>query len=1073
MNGQNIWDEVIPKSKSQNVWDEVLAEKPATESPLETWKAELSFFLKGLKGEEPYRAQSVAEYIARTIPYSAGSLIRGIITFPYEAGKLIYEKAKEESKAGGPAQIPVGIAKGIWENIEGLSRFIGEPIGVYGIQRLKERWYLDPIGSIVGILPLFKGLKGTLAKKGIAPETFAQNVVERVNKGETVADALTNEMKNIGIPEEQLPLFSEKELISVPEGKVIMEKPKPVEAKNTKAVAVEVPEIRPEVIEAASKEFLKKEAEKIIKQKPQIPENFDKSLLPALKTFPEEVQPVVAPFLQNSYGEIKQKLGTFHLEDIEEGAWAQLEKLGFEGLKKRAYRRLQNPIQNAARTHALANIAATYAAKLAEIQNKITQLHEVQGLPLDHLELAKLTAQSLYLTAELENIMKPVTYRRSSPGIELKAWQASKQVYENLASEELARKAIQLGQGYVKKEVYDNLVILGKYLRKKGIELPPEKMEAFVKGFINLDPKTPGALLNYTRQWIEPGFWQKLSSYWYNNVLYGIPSHLVNFTGNLIKGDVEAFAIKPLSAIIDIPLSKLKGVPRQFTKESILGYYAGVIHGVEKGILKAFEVFKNGFDPEELMSPNKWDIPTLPVWKSPIAQYTLELPTRALKAADTLFKGMWEEARKMELGIRKLQETEGLKNKSLREIFEEARKIAENDPNIIEQASYWGKWMTFNEAPGKFTRIVLKLRRDVPILTPIIPFVRIAGNLLKQGNIEYSPAGFIKLSGPPELAAQYARAALGTGLMTLGYIWYKAGNMTLGTPRSPGERQRFYDIEKKQPYSIKVGDKWFPIRWIEPFCYPFLIGAIIGKNIEEGKMNEKSADAIIMTAAAETGRMLVNASYLNGLSNLVEMPWGYRDPAESMKKMIENVAGGLIPFSALLRNITYALDPEIKEAKISIPETLAANIPGLSKMVEPRLTIFGEPVERPGGKLRAVLRAVPTEIPKDVLSNELSRLEINITFPSKKVMGIELDDEDYRKLKTIAGQKTKEALQRLVSSAYYHRLPDEWKKKLIMRTVDRARDLARIEFLRQTKLKDLSKYLSQGKLNTAISMMEQ
>jgi hypothetical protein len=734
---------------------------------------------------------------------------------------------------------------------------------------------------------------------------------------------------------------------------------------------------------------------------------------------------------------------------------------------------LKNPKANAIRTQALADMAATYANELTKIQQQIKQLHEIQGLPLDSPEVAKLTAQALHFTNELNSAMEIFGFRRRGAGQTLVALKATKDVYENLASEGLARKAIELGQGYVKEEVIKNLTMLGKFLRKKGLELPPEKMEAFVKGFINLEPKTPGALLNYTRQWIEPGFWQKLSSYWYNNVLFGIPTHLVNLTGNFLKGSVESFVIKPLSSITDIPVSKLKGVPRQFTKESILGYYAGTIHGLEKGILKAFEVFKNGFAPEELINPNKWDIPSLPVWKSPIAQYTLELPTRALKAADTLFKGIWEEARKMELGIRKLQETEGLKNKSLREIFEEARKIAENDPNIIEQASYWGKWMTFNEAPGKFTKIILKLRRDVPVLTPIIPFVRIAGNLLKQGNIEYSPVGFIKLSGPPELAAQYARAALGTGLMTLGYIWYKAGNMTLGTPRSPGERQRFYDIEKKQPYSIKIGDKWFPIRWIEPFCYPFLIGAIIGKNIEEGKMNEKSAETIIMTAAAETGRMLVNASYLNGLSNLIEMPWGYRDPSESMKQMIENVAGGLVPFSALLRNITYALDPEIKEAKISIPETLAANIPGLSKMVEPRLTIFGEPVERPGGKLRAVLRAVPTEIPKDVLSNELSRLEINITFPSKKVMGIELDDEDYRKLKTIAGQRTKEALQRLVSSAYYHRLPDEWKKKLIMRTVNQARDIARIEFLRQTKLKDLSKYLSQGKLNTAISMMEQ
>jgi len=530
-----------------------------------------------------------------------------------------------------------------------------------------------------------------------------------------------------------------------------------------------------------------------------------------------------------------------------------------------------------------------------------------------------------------------------------------------------------------------------------------------------------------------------------------MPTHIINIVGNTLFGTVEGFVTKPLATIIDAPLSDILLRKPKYTGRGLVGYYSGAIRGISMGTRRAFNILKTGFDPEELENPSKWEQAAISPWKSETASVIIEAPGRFLKAADALFKGIWEEARKTELAVNKVYS----KGKSIKRILTEAEEIINKDPAIMEEASHWGRWETFNEAPGKFAKWLIKGREIFPPLRPIIPFVNIASNLMKRGLIDYSPLGFIRKIKNPDSAIQYSRATLGTGLMLSGYMLYKSGDLTLGAPKTMGERNRFYDIEGKQPWSIKIKNSWFPIRRLEPFCYPFLIGGIIGKALEEGKLKEKDAEDQILNTAGEVGRMLINSSYLNTAVNLLEGMSGYREPGEMIKQTMEGTVGGLVPYSSALRNIAYLLDPEVKEAKLGTVEKLTANLPGLSKKVPARLTQFGAPAERPGGKPRGALPIVPTKIPEDPLREELARLEVNIGFPGQKIMEKKLSDEEYRKYKEIAGKETETILKRVVFSDGYKKLEDKVKKAIVDKAIDRARKIARMKLFRWLKENNL------------------
>jgi hypothetical protein len=79
----------------------------------------------------------------------------GLAEFPY---KLIKSFTDPVFQAGGAKDFAKMEAQATWNNVTGISRFMGEPLGLYGLEAAKKRWLTDPAGAVVGIAPFLKGV---------------------------------------------------------------------------------------------------------------------------------------------------------------------------------------------------------------------------------------------------------------------------------------------------------------------------------------------------------------------------------------------------------------------------------------------------------------------------------------------------------------------------------------------------------------------------------------------------------------------------------------------------------------------------------------------------------------------------------------------------------------------------------------------------------------------------------------------------------------------------------------------------------------------------------------------------
>jgi hypothetical protein len=120
-----------------------------------------------------------------------------------------------------------------------------------------------------------------------------------------------------------------------------------------------------------------------------------------------------------------------------------------------------------------------------------------------------------------------------------------------------------------------------------------------------------------------------------------------------------------------------------------------------------------------------------------------------------------------------------------------------------------------------------------------------------------------------------------------------------------------------------------------------------------------------------TAGSILDQSFLSGLSALVD---ALGDPERYGTRFVQQLATGFVPFSGALRTVTQASDP-YQRAPHSIAEGVQAIIPGQSDKLPPRLTRFGQPVERGAGAFNVFK---PSPVVNDPIAAALADAGINI-----------------------------------------------------------------------------------------------
>ena len=289
--------------------------------------------------------------------------------------------------------------------------------------------------------------------------------------------------------------------------------------------------------------------------------------------------------------------------------------------------------------------------------------------------------------------------------------------------------------------------------------------------------------------------------------------------------------------------------------------------------------------------------------------------------------------------------------------------------------------------------------------------------------------------GGEEANQAISRMVVGSGIVS-GLTMYALDGSIEGSWQNmtPAERDAKYR-QGKQPFSVRLGNKYYSYRGLEPLSFWLTLSAELGDAI--GKEREVSPQLIIdiLTSISED---FSNQPFLLGLNNLFE---ALSDPEENAQRFISDlVRGTTLPVA--IGDIARLYDPTIRKTE-GVIEGLQSNIPGLSKGLLPKRNVFGESIIREGGLLQRLSPiAISTE--KEVaIEKELQRLETTIGFPQQNIYGIKFTSEEMNVFSAISGKLAKKVLLATLTTQEYADSIDFEKKQTIENTISDARSVTR------------------------------
>jgi hypothetical protein len=526
-----------------------------------------------------------------------------------------------------------------------------------------------------------------------------------------------------------------------------------------------------------------------------------------------------------------------------------------------------------------------------------------------------------------------------------------------------------------------------------------------------------------------------LKAYYYGNLLSGLATHERNFLSNAsnllfsMGADVATGRAGHAGATV-------KGVANALFKRS--PQYGGTALGLPKAIQTFVDEMKYGFNPANLDANGVLSG----------GRVAAELPgglanpwntvRRALDAADGFYRTLTREGEKYRFAY------DIAKNSPDQDFAATMAKAYANIPadklRDIEMVVSKG---VFQEEPGKVAKAVMGLQRAMgPAGWIVMPFIRIATNILHQG-IEVTPAGFFMKSAKQpgrvgELAR--ARAALGSLLMLpiAGYVY--AGRITGNGPSDPGERAAWLESGKR-PNSIwnPATGQWVSYQAWQPMAFPMSVMANTVealhdlKNKKQKRSGQDDLDvdeypSLLAQALMRTSGSVLNQSYLSGVSALMD---AMNQPERSASKFAGNVATGFMPLSGATRTVAQVFD-RTQRAPEGIVESVKGVIPWVSKTVEPMVDRFGEPVDSQGNPLtRGFYQASASR--DDALAKVLDSVGIFPQRPRSNLDGVDgkpvkLTRPEETVLMMARGRARRQAYEQVVANPAFASWPKEQKE---------------------------------------------
>lgn len=184
------------------------------------------------------------------------------------------------------------------------------------------------------------------------------------------------------------------------------------------------------------------------------------------------------------------------------------------------------------------------------------------------------------------------------------------------------------------------------------------------------------------------------------------------------------------------------------------------------------------------------------------------------------------------------------------------------------------------------------------------------------------------------LAKAIGEGTTGVPIIGAGYALGNSGAITGGYPSTQAERDQ-WTAEGKKPNSIRIGDKWYSLNYIQPFATLLATGA----KAAEAEKSGLDLGEVISQASAATGQSVLSQSFLQGLSSAID---AVKNPADFGASFVANTAGSVVP--NFIKAAASATDTTKREATNPL-EGIASGIPGLRQTLNPKLDSENQPIQ--------------------------------------------------------------------------------------------------------------------------------
>ena len=415
-------------------------------------------------------------------------------------------------------------------------------------------------------------------------------------------------------------------------------------------------------------------------------------------------------------------------------------------------------------------------------------------------------------------------------------------------------------------------------------------------------------------------------------------------------------------------------------------------------------------------------------------------------------------------------------NMTFREGIDLAERWTQEAPESVKNiAMEAAARVTATDDPGKMAKNFSKFLGSIgsesagPFIKHVLsPFITTVANLTRMG-MEYTPAGVLlnkthkaimnsidPVTGTHDPRARsyaIARMTVGTGLMYTAAKLYEDGKITLPWETNPGVRKT-QQATHPPSLSLKIGDKWVDIDWLDPLSQAMTLGVIAKQASDEANdpLSKKSAEQIKVMAIAGIAHAIMNKSIMSNFSKAI---LAAEDPERFGSNFMNAAATMFVP--PFLHQMDTVNDPSIKEVRsmvdairnrmgsVPIPFTTKdrsslvrqLDVWGNDRIEEKPLGIGNEFIDRTFSPFKN--KSVST----DPVAIEASKLKLSIKDPPRRVGRLELTPEDVYVLKYYRGKIAHQAIERLMSSSSYTNMPPDLRRNAMSDIVSKSTTVAK------------------------------